>query len=583
MGRPIADRSSWRTAAALALCAPALRDAEKLVGQPVPQLPDELYLEFSRNGNRSHYETRAFQRRAQFSVLVLAECAEDRGRFLPQIAAYADAFCAERTWVWPAHDKGSVNFDGKAVEIDLGAAELGWQLATARWLLGERLPAATRERIAQNIIRRVVEPYLAAATGKAKPFAWMSRTNNWNAVCHAGVVGAALATVPDRTTRAVFIVSAERNLQRFLDGFGADGYCSEGLAYWNYGFGHYVLLAETVRQATSGQVDLMTRAGVRDIATFGSDIGIMNGVVPAFADCPINAAPAPQITRYVNARFGFGQGGDKPFGVQAGRSLLYDQVLYAFLDPSKLPTLKGDERTPRSALRKWFPSAGVLVARPAAGTMCRIGIALKGGNNAENHNHNDLGSYVVVLNNEPVLLDPGAEHYTARTFGPRRYDSKLLNSFGHPVPMVAGQLQRTGAAAQARIVRTDFTDETDTVTMDLTSAYAVPNLKRMERTFVYDRRDAGSLTVTDHVEFASPQSFGTALITAGTLINRTGDVYSVGSDARNVQVRVDTGGAAYIVESETIREDAPVTPTRIGVNLTEKVVTATITVRITPP
>ena len=156
-------------------------------------------------------------------------------------------------------------------------------------------------------------------------------------------------------------------------------------------------------------------------------------------------------------------------------------------------------------LRDWFDRAGILVARPAPGTPCRLGVALKGGNNAENHNHDDIGSYVVVVGDRPMLLDPGAETYTARTFSSHRYDSKLLNSWGHAVPFVAGKLQREGADAHGQVLRTEFLPTRDTLEMDIASAYAVPTLKSLRRTFVYSRSGAGSLSISDRAQFSSPQ------------------------------------------------------------------------------
>ena len=50
----------------------------------------------------------------------------------------------------------------------------------------------------------------------------------------------------------------------------------------------------------------------------------------------------------------------------------------------------------------------------------RMGVAIKGGNNNEHHNHNDVGSFVVAIGSAAPLLDPGAEIYTARTFSPSR-------------------------------------------------------------------------------------------------------------------------------------------------------------------
>ena len=89
----------------------------------------------------------------------------------------------------------------------------------------------------------------------------------------------------------------------------------------------------------------------------------------------------------------------------------------------------------------------------------------------------------------------------------------MLNSFGHPVPRVAGTLQVTGRSAQAKFLKTEFTDAADTYVMDISSAYKVAGLKKLERTFIFSREGKGKLTVTDVVEFDRPQAFGTALIT----------------------------------------------------------------------
>ena len=87
-----------------------------------------------------------------------------------------------------------------------------------------------------------------------------------------------------------------------------------------------------------------------------------------------------------------------------------------------------------------------------------------------------------------------------------------MNSFGHPVPRVAGRLQRGGSEARAVTVRTAFTDAADTWEIDLTRAYDVPELERLTRTFVFSRAGGGRLEIRDHVVFRTPQAFGSALI-----------------------------------------------------------------------
>jgi hypothetical protein len=266
VGRPLSDRAAWaelarHPAARIGsprrrrFCAeegvPPFREviprAEKLLAEPLPEQPDDLFLDFSRTGNRRRWERVAFQRRGRVSALALAECLENSDRFLPALEQVVETVCAERTWVFPAHDRSLSNFNGTQTDIDLFSSATAWDLATADYLLGDRLSAATRARIRENVSRRVLEPYRAMFTGRREPNGWLRTTNNWNAVCLAGVTGTALAQVEERRERAEFVAAAEKYCRNFLRGFTPDGYCSEGLGYWNYGFGHYVLLAETIR------------------------------------------------------------------------------------------------------------------------------------------------------------------------------------------------------------------------------------------------------------------------------------------------------------------------------------------------
>ncbi|MDH7568619.1 MAG: heparinase II/III family protein, partial [Armatimonadota bacterium] len=365
-----------------------------------------------------------------------------------------------------------------------------------------------------------------------------------------------------------------------LRGFTPDGYCSEGLGYWNYGFGHYVLLAETIRQATGGKLDLFALPAVKAPATFGTRIQIIEGIAPAFADCSVNAAPASPILWYANLRFGLGLADYQQLDLRDTLGSVFEAMVY--FTAQEAPRIAAAAAPAGPEIRSWFDHAGVLIGRPAPGSPCRMGVALKGGHNAEHHNHNDVGSYVVVVGERAVLLDPGAETYSARTFSSRRYESKLLNSYGHPVPVVAGQLQRAGADAKAAVLQADFTNQTDTLRLDLTSAYPVPDLQRLERTFIYSREGEGSLTITDRVDMKSPQTFGTALITRGTWQRQPDGSLLITDVDQAVRVAIDAGGAEYALQAEEIREDAPVRPTRIGINLAKPVTAATITLTITP-
>ncbi|MDQ2687307.1 MAG: heparinase, partial [Armatimonadota bacterium] len=472
-GPALTDRAAWGRLAAQSEGQKLIAQAARLLTQPIPEQPDDLYLEYSRTGNRTHWQAVSGVRRGRLTTLVLAECLESKGRFLPGINAIIDALCAEKTWVLPAHDGVLKNFHGTVTDIDLGSSALGWDMAITDALLGDKLAPATRQRLQENVRRRVLTPFHEQITGKIPANWWLTTNNNWNAVCLAGVTGAALAEAPTRAERAEFAAAAEKYVHSFLSGFTPDGYCSEGLGYWNYGFGRFTLLSETLRRATGGKLDLLALPEAQKPALFAARIQIMNGVSPAFADCPVDAQPQAPLMALLNTKFAlgltdYGAWGQKPSFGNLAESLIYN---FPERDTSQLPNTTADNLSgPR--LRDWFDKAGILIARPAPDSKCLLGVALKGGNNAENHNHDDVGSYVVVVVDRAVLLDPGGETYTARTFGPHRYDSKLLNSFGHAVPLVAGKLQREGANAQGKILRTDFTPAADTLAFDIASAYA---------------------------------------------------------------------------------------------------------------
>jgi len=583
LGRCVTDRDAWARLARHESYRDVLRRAESLRTKKMPDSPDELYLDFSKTGNRTRWQRVAGRRRGRIGYLVLAECVENKGRFLPALRETIAGVCAERSWLYPAHDRSLSNFKGTSIDIDLGAAHLAWNLATADSLLGEALGAETRTLLRENLRRRIFDPYLAMVAGRRKANWWTRTTNNWNAVCLAGVTGSALAVIESRAERAAFVAAAEAYSRNFLRGFTPDGYCSEGLGYWGYGFGHYVLLCETVRQATGGKIDWLARPEALAPAKFPLGLEIVSEVYPAFADCSVGTRPQRGLMHFLGRRFALGVDSARDPRMVHATSSLAQAMMYSF--PNAATQAAASKPAADSlATRTFFKHAGVLICRPGKHATCRMGVALKGGHNAEHHNHNDVGSYVVVVGGRAVLLDPGAEVYTARTFSSKRYESNMLNSFGHPVPKVAGRGQRTGRKAAGRVVETKFTDEADTFALDLAAAYGLADVKTLRRTFVYSRAEKGSLTVTDEVAFARPQTFETALITLGTWRKNADGSLTVRDGDQAVRVEIDAGKNAFEIHAEQIKEDVRTKslPTRIGIRLSGPVTTAAIRVRITP-
>ncbi|MGA2440688.1 MAG: heparinase II/III family protein [Tepidisphaeraceae bacterium] len=567
-GPKIGDRAAWEELGRKPGMHAAIGRAERLLAEPIPPLSDDLFLEFSRTGNRTDYEKVYFNRTGRLAPLVIAECIEHRGRFVPAIEQLVGAFDEQKTWMLPAHDGGPGNFRGEARDIDLFSSALACDLANAAYLLGDSIDAGTRSRIDRNVRRRVLEPFCEMVTGKYKANWWITGKNNWNAVCLANVLGAALASLPDPRDRAVFAAAAEQDSLNYLDGFADDGHCVEGLGYWNYGFGNYIRLCELLYQATGRRVDCFDRDKVKAIAGFPSKLRIAGDVYPAYGDVHLDAQPTPALVDFVDRRFQL-PGLDAPGGGELSTSLGGSLGETLMMSCPNSATGMAAVAPEAAALRDWFGDAQVLTCRPAPDGGTNLAVSIKGGRNGVSHGHCDLGSFVLVVGKTSLLVDPGGEVYTARTFSKDRYKSKVINSFGHNVPLVAGQLQISTSMAAVKILHRDFNDSTDSLAMDLTSAYAVGQLTSLHRTFTYDRRGGGTLTIDDECRFSAPASFGIQFITFGNWKRTSANQLLVWQDNQAVRIDLATDGGDLSITSAPIDEDLPgkVRPIHISVDL----------------
>ena len=587
IGRPAADRTWWGAWAKTPEAASAMKRAETWLTTPMPAFDAQRYLDYSTNGDRTRYQAQHSRRWDRLKCLVLGECLEDKGRFLVAIDETVRSLCADPSWLLPAHDRGTQVFKGGRPYADLAVAMNGYQMALAAWLLEGRLPTETLGLMRANVARRLTGPVLQSIEGTApKEVAaghwWAKADHNWNAVCTAGAVGAILTSEASRETRAKAVEWAVKNMGVFLSGFAKDGYCSEGLGYWNYGFGHFAVLAEVLRNQTGGEVDLFKEASVRRIAAAPAQLEIAGGIYPAFADCALDAKPDPRLVeqiRWLLDRLSFS-------GSAAGVLAESPQLYQTLTDLALRRGLRAGGATCGGPppLRSWFAESGVCVVRPARpGGMAA---AWKGGHNAEHHNHNDVGTTVVVWQGRAVLADPGAMVYRAETFSSERYRLPVLSSFGHSVPVVAGTLQAAGATSRGRVLSTDFTEARDTLAIDLASAYPKTGLRKLERHWTYQREGDASLVIEDRFGFEKPATFATALVGFG-------EWYLVEGSERQARFLIDGGkGAVLQVDVEfsargawdVRRLDNPGKPaaSRLGLALAEPAVEGFVRMTVRP-
>jgi hypothetical protein len=582
-GHTADDRAAWDALAQLPGFKTAIAAGERLIDANPPDVSDENFLLVSKTGVRQVNDRESGARAGFLNTMVLAEVLENKGRFLPAIQRGIDAILGERTWVMAAHDPGLVNFYGKEIEVDLASSARAWLLALTDQWLGDRLPAETRQRIRAEVHRRVLDPYLEFARKGGNPskgWWWLVGTNNWNPVCNAGVVGAGLILLDSREDRALLLANVENSLPHYFDGFADDGYCTEGLGYWNYGFGNYALLTESVRAATGGRIDFYKLPKARAASLYPGSLEMNDGLYPTFADGSTGTRPMSWLLDLLERRLDLG----RPYWLQTEPDIrgngLSSIWLTAFLDRKTGAKAVQPILPPRDS----FPDSGIFVLRPGRAEAVPSTVALKGGNNAEHHNHNDLGSYVVGVGRATPLVDPGAETYTARTFSAHRYDSQILSSYGHAVPLVAGMQQSAGRQFAARVITHETSPASDHVALDLSAGYEVPGLLKLRRDFTYGREGAGQLIVRDEVGFDSSKTFGTALITTGTWHETTPRTLRVFDGDQGVEVTITSEGAPFAIHAAKIEGNlsSKRTATRIGIDLTAPVTTGVITMTIRP-
>ena len=549
-GMRIGERSAWERLAATEEARGLIAEAEKIAKRKPYEITDDDYTSYKRTGRRSRrFKLHYTGRRLDLGKLTVAECLTNEGRFLPAIEATLEAILDEKSWVYPPHDAKLDVFEGRRVYVDINACERALALALAVDWLEEKLPVDLVGHVRTEVKRRILDPYLATARdlkANADVHWWFRAPLNWNSICHSCVARTALAVVEDRRTRAEFCECAERGLAVALAGFGDDGFCFEGMAYWSYGWGHQLQLEVALRQLTGGRLKFLDAGKARRVTDFGFAYQMNPGVTPSYADGGSQAVPDLCIA------LGKRLYPDLPLPFPATRLFKGDLA--------ELSLVAFDARSGGSLmalpLRTWFESAQVYIGRAAAkdGTQ-GFSFAVKGGNNGEcHHQHHDVGSFNVAVG--PVLLagDPGSMAYTSKTFGVGRYKMPIHGSYAHPVPVVAGKWQADGKAHAAKVLKTEFSDDRDVIVYDLKGAYDVPELKSLTRTVVFDRK-ARQVSVRDRVAFSRPSAFETAVgSTAEVAEYGSPETFRItgknGSEVRLVLGVLD-GGLAH-VRRETI-------------------------------
>ena len=420
---------------------------EKYGNKPIEALRFSHYKLFCECGDRAQFESEYFERRARLALLQLLAI-EDDG-YLPELEDVLAAICDEYTWVLPAHV--SLHPD-----ICLFAAETSMYLAESDYIFADRLSPVIRERIKKSTLTKTVLPF------EARPCVWESRSSNWSAVCACGVGLTYLYLFPER-----FGAVKDRLLKTFgvyLETIGEDGYCEEGIGYWQYGFGFFSVFFDVYVSLTGERPTLLDSEKVKNLVRYASRARLDGNVYLPYADggtpCFISDAQVFfAIKNLFPDLFDFDIKAAKK-DVSTSSRALGARLLYGIESFTRGAT----DKKSVSSETFYYEGSEVFIHK------CRnYAFTAKGGHNDELHNHNDLGAFQIVKNEKRLIADLGAGKYTRQYFGTpeERYSIFVCNSLSHSVPIIGGVGQSYGKDSRARVLKRSDTH----FSLDILCAY----------------------------------------------------------------------------------------------------------------
>ncbi|GAB2572083.1 heparinase II/III family protein [Gracilibacillus alcaliphilus] len=467
----------------------------------------QTFRQFQTTGERSTFEQLYFERRKRLTTFgLLSYIDPDNALFLTPLENEIWQVCQEFTWCLPAHLDQQM--EGQSYEayqqsntlkytIDLFAAETAFSLAEIIYLLEERLDSFLIDQTKIEIDRRVLRNFINNG-----PFHWERADHNWASVCAGSVGAAAIYMLEDQNQLDMVLERVVCSMEHYLNGFAADGACTEGYSYWQYGFGYFIYFFDLLERATGDIHEFFDSDKVRKIAQFQQHIFLAGNHVINFSDAAPFAKPMLGFTHYLHKKFPeihipMKEAGQREIVDHCGRWAPAFRELQWYESE-----WQGTGWPDTSAL---FEQSSVFTSRITHNGHT-YAFAAKGGHNNEPHNHNDIGHFVLFGGGEVFLKDLGAGQYNKAYFSDKRYNFICNSGKGHSIPIINGQTQLHGERYQAIIQQAEGFSDKEIFQLNMTKAYSDSTLIHFDRLFVLEKSQLPVLTLTDRFHFTTKPS-----------------------------------------------------------------------------
>ncbi|ODS81007.1 MAG: heparinase [Cytophagaceae bacterium SCN 52-12] len=289
--------------------------------------------------------------------------------------------------------------------LDVG--EMTMSVAIGYDWLYDKLSEETRQLAREAIVEKGIKP------SYNKDYNWFVKgTNNWNQVCHAGMVFGALAIAEFHPELSADVIQrAIEFVPNSMQFYAPDGAYPEGYMYWDYGTTFNVLLIDAIEKAFGEDFGLSRQEGFLETASYEQNMIGPSLLVHNWGDSGPGATLSPAL-------FWFARKTNDPTLLWFQNKIITDgkkrftgdRILPALLlwagamevdriGPPSEKVWTGQGKSPVGLMRtSWTDPEPVFVG-------------FKAGSASVSHAHMDAGSFVIDAKGERWAMDFGMQNY----------------------------------------------------------------------------------------------------------------------------------------------------------------------------
>lgn len=537
--------------------ADVIKEGEKYLNYQWQVVKATDYLEYERSGNREIMQSPYNKNNQAIVALLMAELAEGKGRFTDQLINGVFQSCEMTSWVLSAHltaqHSKRILPDYTEHVIDLGSGNLSSALAWTYYFFNnefDKIDPAISKRLYYELKKRTLDPYM-----NEDRFWWMAfnlkpggMVNNWNPWCNFNVLQCFMLLENDKDKLAKAVYRTMQSVDKFINYTHSDGGCEEGPSYWGHAAGKMYDYLQLLSNVTNGQVSIFDEPIIRNMGEYISRSYVGDGWVVNFADASAKGGGNAQlIYRYGKAvnstemmQFAAYLEKQEPSIFKADIDIF--RALQTLLYRNELNDQKPIHNTPDYT---WYPETEFCYIKDKTGLF----LATKGGYNNESHNHNDIGTFSLYMNNTPIIIDAGVGTYTRQTFSNERYSIWTMQSNYHNLPVINEVPQAFGS--QYKATNVVFNPKNSTFSADISKAY--PETAQVKQWIRSYRLKNGILNIEDSFDLKeAKQNNQVNFLTWGDInIDNLGEVH-IHINGQKAILEYDKKGFTPSIETITL-------------------------------